>query len=151
MELIDVTKRRRVSVACLQETKWKGNKTKELANGYKFFYAGKNTTRNGVSIVIGKDLKEKIIEVKRLGDRIIAIKLVLEEDMIHIISVYAPQAGLHKSVKSQFWEDLDGLLREIPTSEKIFLRGDLNGHVGKDKIEDMKACMKDKDLEKRTS
>ena len=102
-------------------------------------------------IVLDKDLKEKIKGVKRLGDRIIAIKLVLEEDMIHIISVYAPQAGLHKSVKSQFWEDLDGLLREIPTSEKIFLRGDLNGHVGKDKIEDMKACMKDKDLEKRTS
>ena len=27
---------------------------------------------------------------------------------------------------------MDGLLREIPTSGKIFLGGDLNGHVGKD-------------------
>ena len=77
-------------------------------------------------------MKENVLGVKRLGDRIIAIKLVLEEDIIHTISAYAPQAGLDESVRHQFWEEIDGLLREIPTSEKIFLGGDLNGHVGKD-------------------
>ena len=72
------------------ETKWKGDKAKELADGYKLFYIGKNTTRKEVGIVVDKDLKEKITRVKRLGDRIIGIKLVLEEDIIHIISAYAP-------------------------------------------------------------
>ena len=57
---------------------------------------------------------------------------MLEEDIIHIICAYAPQAGLDESVKSQFWEEMDGLLREIPTSENIFLGGDLNRHVGND-------------------
>ena len=90
MELVKVMKRRRVSIACLQETKWKGDKAKELAHGYKLFYAGKNNTRNGVDIVVDKDLKEKIVRVKRLSDRIITIKVVLEEDIIHIISAYAP-------------------------------------------------------------
>ena len=70
--------------------------------------------------------------LKRLGDRRISINLVLEEDIIHIINAYAPQAGLDESVKRQFWEEIDGLLREISTSEKIFLGGDLNGHVGKE-------------------
>ena len=28
------------------------------------------------------------------------------------------------------WEDLDGLIRAIPSSEKLFIGGDLNGHVG---------------------
>ena len=88
MELVNVMKRRRVSVAYLQETKWKRDKAKELANGYKLFYAGKNTTKNGVGIVVDKDLKEKIVWVKRLRDRIIAIKLVFKEDRIHIISAY---------------------------------------------------------------
>ena len=77
-------------------------------------------------------MKEKIVELKRLGNRIIAINLVLDEDIIHIISACAPQVGLDESVRSQFWDEMDGLLREIPTSEKIFRRGDLNGHVGKD-------------------
>ena len=27
---------------------------------------------------------------------------------------------------------MDGLIQEIPTTKKIFLRRDLNGHVGKD-------------------
>ena len=77
MESVKVMKRRRVSVACLEETKWKGDKAKELADGYKLFYTGKNNTRNGVGIVVDKYLKEKIVVVKRLSDRIITIKLVL--------------------------------------------------------------------------
>ena len=100
--LVEVMKRRVVSVACLHETKWKGDKVKELADGYKLFYAGKNNTGNRVGIVVDKDMKEKIVRVKRLGDRIIAIKLVLEKDIIHIISAYAPQAGLDESVRHQF-------------------------------------------------
>jgi len=35
-----------------------------------------------------------------------------------------------KSEKSKFWEDLDGMVRAIPTNEKLFIGGDLNGHVG---------------------
>jgi len=83
-----------------------------------------------VGIVVDKDLKEKIVGVKRLGDRIIAIKLVVGEEIIYIILAYAPQTGLVESVKSQFWEEMGGLLHEIPTSEKIFLGGDLNWHGG---------------------
>lgn len=30
----------------------------------------------------------------------------------------------------KFWEDLEGLIEDIPLGEKIFLGGDLNGHVG---------------------
>ena len=47
-----------------------------------------------------------------------------------VISAYAPQVGLDESAKRQFWEDLDGLVRAIPSSEKLFIGGDLNGHVG---------------------
>ena len=87
-------KRRRVSVAYLQETKWKGDKVKELVDGYKLFYARKKNTRNKVDIVVHKDLKEKIVGVNRLSDRIITIKSVLEEDIIRIFSAYASRPGL---------------------------------------------------------
>ena len=64
--------------------------------------------------------------------RIIAIKLVLDGDIIHIISANASQVGSDESVKRHFWEEIYGLLREIPTSENIFLEWDLNGRVRKD-------------------
>ncbi|GJN35606.1 hypothetical protein PR202_gb24399 [Eleusine coracana subsp. coracana] len=38
--------------------------------------------------------------------------------------------GLSESIKSQFWEDLDSMVSGIPISEKLFIGGDLNGHVG---------------------
>ena len=38
----------------------------ELFDGYKLYYAGKNNARNGGGIVKDKDLKEKIVGLKRL-------------------------------------------------------------------------------------
>ena len=35
MKLVEIMERRRVSVACLHETKWKGDKAKALTDGYK--------------------------------------------------------------------------------------------------------------------
>ena len=47
---------------------------------------------------------------------------------MNIISAYAPQVGLSESEKRKFWEDLDGMVRAVPTNGKLFI-GDLNGHV----------------------
>lgn len=60
------------------------------------------------------------------------LKLFPGEDTINIISVYAPQIGLEKSIKKKFWKDMDEVIKGIPNEEKIFFGGDLNGYVGKD-------------------
>ena len=49
---------------------------------------------------------------------------------MNVISAYAPQVGLSESTKKQFWEDLDNVVSTVPISEKLFIGGDLNGHVG---------------------
>ena len=66
----------------LARNKWKGDKFKELIDGYRLQYLGKNYAKKGESIIVDKDLKEKIVGVKRLGDRLITIKRVLEEDIM---------------------------------------------------------------------
>ena len=72
IELVDTLIRRRVNIACLQETKWVGSKAKELENtDYKIYYTGLDRRRNGVGIVVDKDLKDDVITVSRKGDRII--------------------------------------------------------------------------------
>jgi exonuclease III len=47
-----------------------------------------------------------------------------------VISAYAPQIGLSDDVKKQFYEDFEDMIREEPSSEKLFIGGDLNGHIG---------------------
>ena len=40
------------------------------------------------------------------------------------------QVGHNESAKRLFWEDLDCLVRTVPSSNKLFIGGDLNGHIG---------------------
>ena len=64
-EVAEMLKRRRVEIACVQETKWKGNKAREIGEGYKLYYSGASTTRNGVGIILHSEWQDKILEVKR--------------------------------------------------------------------------------------
>ncbi|KAH1214111.1 Craniofacial development protein 2 [Glycine max] len=131
MEIVDVMVRRKINFMCLQETKWTGEKAKELDNsGFKLWYTGKIRSRNGVGIIVDKEWKKDVVDVRRVGDRIIVLKLVVGQDTFNVISGYAPQVGLAEHFKVKFWEDLKGVLQDIPQGEKVFLGGDLNGHVG---------------------
>jgi hypothetical protein len=58
------------------------------------------------------------------------IKLIFGDLVLNVINAYAPQVGLSDDVKRRFWEDLEDMVRGVPSSEKVFIRGDLNGHVG---------------------
>jgi hypothetical protein len=84
--------------------------------------------------VLDKSLKDGVVDIKRHGDMIILVKLLVGDLVFNVISAYAPQIGLNKSVKMQFWEELDALVSSVPISEKLFIGGDLNGHVGSTRV-----------------
>ena len=93
-------------------------------------YTGATSSRNGVGILIDRSLKDGVVDVRRRGDRIILVRIVVGDLAVNVISAYAPQVGLSESSKSQFWEDLDSMVSTVPISEKLFIGGDLNGHMG---------------------
>ncbi|XP_070028994.1 uncharacterized protein [Nicotiana sylvestris] len=76
VELAKILEKRRINIACVQETRWLGDKARDVD------------------------------------------------------SAYTSQAGLDEEVKRRFWEDLDEMVRGIPHTEKIFIGGDFNGHIG---------------------
>jgi exonuclease III len=102
-ELVDTAIRRRVNILYVQETKWTGQKAKEVENtGFKLWYTGKERSRNGVGILIYKSLKNGVVAVRRQGDRIIMIKLIFGDLILNVISAYAPQIGLSNDAKRRF-------------------------------------------------
>ncbi|XP_063382160.1 uncharacterized protein LOC134668649 [Cydia fagiglandana] len=130
-ELSEILRTREINACCIQETKWKGSKSRDIGNGYQLVYHGTNTKRNGVGIVLDDHLKQRIINVDRKSDRLIAIKLAMDDQHpMNIISVYAPQTGCPEQEKVDFWEDFDEVMQNIPPTEYIHIGGDLNGHVG---------------------
>ena len=135
-ELADMMERRNVDILCLQETKWKGSKAWNIYSGCKIFYNRADGRKNGIGIVLTEELAESVLEVKRVSDRLMAMKLEVKGSILNIVSAYAPQVNYSTEEKNDFWEDLDGLIESISKEERIVLGADLNGHVGKGNIGD---------------
>jgi exonuclease III len=70
--------------------------------GFKLWYTGTTTNKNGVGIVLDKSLKDEVVDIKRQGDRIILVKLLVEDLIFNVISAYSPQICLNESIKRQF-------------------------------------------------
>ncbi|KAL0811092.1 hypothetical protein ABMA28_010360 [Loxostege sticticalis] len=130
-ELSAVLERRFIDVCCVQETKWKGAKSRQIGKGYKLVYNGITNTRNGVGIILSRHFSDKIVEINRISDRIISVKIALDrQPCLNIVSVYAPQVNCSEAEKTDIWEDLHALVTAIPSKEQKLICGDLNGHVG---------------------
>ncbi|XP_070016987.1 uncharacterized protein [Nicotiana sylvestris] len=97
---IACVQKRKINIACVLETRWKGNRARDL-DGFKLWYSGSAGGKNGVGILVDRDLKELVVKV-----------------------------GLNEEVKKQLWDYLDEMVRSIPHAEKLFIGGDFNGHIG---------------------
>ena len=129
-ELADIMQRRKVDVLCMQETRWKGNKARDIDNGCKLYYYGEDGRRNGVGIMLRKDLTKSVLEVRRVSDRAMGMKLEIGEMILNVLSAYAPQVGCELEEKERFWRDMDELLEGVPIEERVLLGADFNAHVG---------------------
>ncbi|KAK3512666.1 hypothetical protein QTP70_020883 [Hemibagrus guttatus] len=129
-ELADVMERRKVDILCVQETRWKGSKARSIGAGFKLFYYGVDSKRNGVGVVLKEEFVRNVLEVKRVSDRVMSLKLEIEGVMLNVVSGYAPQVGCELEEKERFWSELDEVMESIPTSERVVIGADFNGHVG---------------------
>ncbi|XP_009603174.1 uncharacterized protein [Nicotiana tomentosiformis] len=127
--LAKILQKRKINIACAQESRWVGAKARD-ADGFKLWFSGCERGKNKVGILVDRDLKELVVEVRRVTDRLMAIKLVVGGSTLNAISAYAPQAGLDEEIKRRLWEELDGLVCGIPHTKKLFIGGDFNGQIG---------------------
>ena len=63
-ELADMMERRNVDILCLQETRWKGSKARNIGGGYKIFYNGADGRKNGIGIMLREELAESVFGSK---------------------------------------------------------------------------------------
>ncbi|XP_019259270.1 PREDICTED: uncharacterized protein LOC109237417 [Nicotiana attenuata] len=90
IELAKILQKRKVNIACVQETRWIGTRAKD-ADGFKPWHSGSMKGRNGVGILVDRDLRELVVEVTQVNDWLMAIKLVVGELTLNVISAYVPQ------------------------------------------------------------
>ncbi|MCJ8729266.1 hypothetical protein PDJAM_G00104150 [Pangasius djambal] len=89
-----------------------------------------DSKRNGVCVVLKEEFGRNVLEVKRVSDRVMSLKLEIEGVMLNVVSDYALQVGCELEEKERFWSELDEVIESIPTDERVVIGADFNGHVG---------------------
>ena len=99
MEVVEMMKRRKMEVLCVQETKWKGDRARQMAEGYKMLHAGGDGRSNGVGIIVNVEISKEVVRVERWQGRIIAVWMMIRQHMVCVICVYGPQTGRTEAEK----------------------------------------------------
>ena len=98
---------------------------------YKFFWIGNPDGTGGVGVLLAEKWVEKVLDIKRVSDRIMIIKLIIGRTIVTILSVYAPQVGLEDKTKDAFYDDMLRVISKVSDQEILIPCGDWNGHIGK--------------------
>jgi len=62
--------------------------------------------------MVDKVWKKSAVDIKKIGDKILAVIFMVAQETINIINAYAPQVGTEAHVKEKFWGRLGGI--DIP-------------------------------------
>lgn len=92
-----ILRKKEVNIA----SRWVGTKARDV-DVYKLWYSGGLRGKNGVGILVKKELKELVVDLRRMNNMLMAIKLVVGGLTLIVVSAYTPQAGLYEEVKRHF-------------------------------------------------
>ena len=98
---------------------------------YKIFWVGNQKGRGSIGILLSEEWTEKVFDINRLLDRIVMIKLAIDNKIIKVSSCYAPQAGLDDIIKNTSYDQPQNTVRKVGADETLVICGDLNGHISK--------------------
>jgi hypothetical protein len=77
----------------------------------------------GVGILVNEEWAESVVQVSRVSDRCMWIKIMVGTALVTIVSVYALQAGRCDEGKEKFWEDLTTVIEGPPSTDKLIVAG----------------------------
>ena len=80
-EVVEMVSKRKLDFCCVQETRWKGEGARLLSGEgirYKLFWKESERGMGGVGIFAAKQYIDKVVEVRRVSDRVIILKVLLD-------------------------------------------------------------------------
>ena len=83
-EVVETLHRRKIDVCSVQETRWTGAGARVMGKGmsrYKFFWQGCKDGNAGVGLLISDRWINRIIDVKRVNERIMCLKVLIGDKL----------------------------------------------------------------------
>ena len=128
-EVVNMAVVGQMDFCCLQETRWRGEGARRLG-AYKLFWMGCEKGIHGVGVLVADRWIEKVLDVKRVSERLMVVRVIVGRSVLNLVSVYAPQMGRSRVEKEEFLVMLREVVSGIDSDERMLICGDLNGHVG---------------------
>jgi len=75
-----------------------------------------------------------VVSVKMHSERVLVLKMVLDDCLLNVLTVYAPHSGKPDEEKERFWNEVFHLVSCVPQNEMVVFAGDMNGHIGSSNV-----------------
>ena len=136
-EIVETIRRRNIDLCCVQDGRWRGASAGPMTgkdSKYKFFWVGNDHGLSGVGVLLAEKWVDKVHDIRRVSvsDRIILIKLLVEDAIFTVLFVYAPQTRLEESAKDAFYGCMQTVISKLPDKEIVIPCGDWNRHIGRE-------------------
>jgi len=90
---VEALAERRMDVACVQETRWRGSGCRffgAIDKRYKLFWMGSKEKTDGVWIFVAEKCVDSVVSVERHSERVLVLKMVIGDCLLNVFTVYAP-------------------------------------------------------------
>ena len=108
-ELVEALAERQMDVACVQEVRWRDSVCRvfgAIGKRYKLFWMGSKAKTDGVGIFVAEKWVDSVVSVERHSERALVPKMVLDDCVLNVFTVYAPHSGKPDEEKESFWNKI---------------------------------------------
>ena len=136
--LADDLVKHRMDVVGLSEVRIPGTGTKTIlsSSGQTFtvHYSGHQKNRiNGVGLALSAYAQKSLVSVNTINDRIMSARFSQSKQFVTVVACYAPTEATEAAVKDAFYTKLTEVVDAVPKTEFLFVVGDMNAGVGKNR------------------
>ena len=123
----------KIDILGVSEMRWTGQGRMD-SRGKTVLYSGKEQHHtHGVGIFLSKTAAQTLVSWKPINERIIMARFHTRHAKVTVVQVYAPTEVAADSEKDEFYDQLQGVIDEIPSFDIKLVMGDLNAKLGSDR------------------
>lgn len=121
-----------IDILGISDTRWPDSGQLNTTNGIMYFSGNDETHhRNGVAILVARNVIPSVIGFTPISDRIILLQLQTNKAKVNIIQIYAPTADKPDEEIELFYDNLQSVLSSTKTRDATIIIGDFNAKIGK--------------------
>ena len=107
-EVCEEMRKMMIDVCCLQDVISRRHAARMKGRRYKLWWSEIRNGVGSVGVVVKNELCDKMVDIRRVSDRVMTVVVVLEMDVLRLMYGYAPQSGRSLHEKQSFYDEPKG-------------------------------------------